>query len=255
MPGPGLVGGLLAVYLLVVLALILLLLIVRQFFIRMSLETLIRVALSAPFFLGFFALIIFLAYEQIMRPMAVRGRFHLEGDYVINRELFSGANADWQYNHYKLRIEDDRLYLMVLGGGEVIKAYSRPIYYTKKGKHIFFELYDYSVFSKAARKEISRRINHTIPNTTVGKPNALNRADSAALRQHESNSLYVDSLWQKVYPALFAHNRDSTINSVSHHMLKQNPLLHADPFEFNVVLRSTKYGNMFFTKGEWRPLQ
>ena len=45
---------------------------------------------------------------------------------------------------------------------------------------------------------------------------------------------------------------DSLQEAGFHHMLMEKLLLHADAFQYNIVLRSKKYGNMFFVKGKWR---
>jgi energy-coupling factor transporter transmembrane protein EcfT len=37
-------------------------------------------------------------------------------------------------------------------------------------------------------------------------------------------------------------------DSINHHMLRYNPRLLVEPFQFYIVLRSTKYGNMYFIK-------
>lgn len=49
-----------------------------------------------------------LIYDFVTCPMIVK-RPDIDGDYVINTNLFKGENADWQYEHYWIRIKKDSL--------------------------------------------------------------------------------------------------------------------------------------------------
>ncbi len=50
------------------------------------------------------------------------------GSYVIDRNYFSGKQADWQYNHYRFEIkENDSLYFYVTDGADILKTYKGKI--------------------------------------------------------------------------------------------------------------------------------
>lgn len=46
-----------------------------------------------------------------------------------------------------------------------------------------------------------------------------------------------------------------TMNEPSHHVVKENPSTYRGIWDFYMVLHSEKFGNMFFRKGDWEPLQ
>jgi hypothetical protein len=51
------------------------------------------------------------------------------GEYVIDRSKFSGYQADWQYEHYKIEIsKDDTLHLIVDFDGNITE-YKKKIYF------------------------------------------------------------------------------------------------------------------------------
>jgi hypothetical protein len=108
------------------------------------------------------------------------------GEYVIDRDMFAGKQADWQYNHYRFKItEENKLYLFITNKERVVKTIVRNI---------------------------------------------------------DINSLYIN-----------AHLDISPDESV-HHILKDNPTLYRDTWSFYYVFESGKYGNMFFKKGSWEPI-
>lgn len=46
------------------------------------------------------------------------------GEYVIDRELFKGKQADWQYNHYRFEIKEDNTFLFhVTNKEKIVKTY------------------------------------------------------------------------------------------------------------------------------------
>lgn len=46
------------------------------------------------------------------------------GTYAINRNYFPGADADWQYNHYRLIIrEDDSVFFYATNKNKILKVY------------------------------------------------------------------------------------------------------------------------------------
>lgn len=179
--------------------------------------------------------------DLITKPMAVR-TYYLNGDYVINKDWFKGEDSDWQYNHYWLRISDDTLCLNIMKNGIRIKQYKRAIYYRRKGKHSFFEFYNcdpYSFNNKKYKKLLEKRKEDRIRYFEI-----KNMVDSIENINHVTDSE------SKARSGIC----DSVHQTGHHHALMQNPILHADPFCFNIILRSKKYGNMFFKKGNWKPI-
>jgi hypothetical protein len=155
------------------------------------------------------------AHEFFTSPMKVT-RFRLQGNYVINRDLFKGEDTNWQYEHYWIKIKGNIMYLNVMNNGKLIRRYKKPIRYSKDGKHIFLE------FDR----------NKTFLIKTKEQYNSIKTQ-----KQNEE----LEFVWD-----------ESHYNSENHHMLTKWPKLHADPFRFNIVLQSEKYKNMFFTKGKWK---
>lgn len=107
------------------------------------------------------------------------------GSYVIDREMFPGPNADWQYNKYRMEIK-------------------------KSGQLILFEL--------AEGKDV---VVHHMP---------------ISILEYYQNS------------------RLKLVGRAPHHMLRRQPLLVRQPWSFYYAFNSPHYGNMYFTKGKWRPL-
>lgn len=155
------------------------------------------------------------AHEFVTSPMKVT-KWRLQGTYVINTEIFKGENTNWQYDHYWLKIKDDVLYLNVMKEGKLIKQFKKAIEYKTIGKHVFINF------------------------------------DDNKSTQVECRDVMGDAYFTIVPGRFELWNHDGSYNSTNHHMLKRYPLLHADPFNFNIVLQSEKYGNMFFTKGRWK---
>ena len=195
----------------------------RQFIINTSF--LVPISLVVLFFT------IRLIHNFYTSPMKVNNS-DLEGDYVINTDMFKGSNADWQYQHYWLKIKYDTLYLNVMNNGKLIKIFKKKVYKTRRNKHEFIEFYDkYQLDREEVRyARVYIRDNYDI---------ILKDPSDTIIRSYET---VTDSVF---------YSRVQKANEGEHHMLKLNPLLHADPFMFNIVLRSTKYGNMFFRKGKW----
>jgi hypothetical protein len=56
---------------------------------------------------------------------------------------------------------------------------------------------------------------------------------------------------------ILEHYRNSRLKLVGlppHHLLRRQPLLVRQPWSFYYAFYSPHYGNMYFTKGKWRPL-
>lgn len=107
------------------------------------------------------------------------------GTYVIDRDYFSGPEADWQYDSFRFEIkENDSIYFHVTDGERIIKTYTGTVYFTEPYK--------------------SKRLG---------------------IKMKE--------------PA--------------HHVVSSHPTVYRDVWDFFLVFRSTKYHNMYFRKGNWKP--
>lgn len=167
-------------------------------------------------------------YLFLTKPMTV-DYSDLDGDYVINTNLFKGKNSNWQYDHYWIRISNDTLYLNVMDNNTLIKTHKRYIGYNEKGKHRFFYFPE------------KRNFRH---DSIMYVRNRNLMLDNNLYMRVPKDTVY---LYQRVIDSVY-YARSIEAGTSSHHMLQLNPLLHADPFMFNVVLRSTKYQNMFLEK-------
>lgn len=108
------------------------------------------------------------------------------GEYIIDRDHFSGKQADWQYNNFRFEIKrNDSIYFFILDRNSIIKTY--------KGKISTKTRY------KSARLKIS-------------------------------------------------------MEQPTHHILSTSPTVYRDFWSFYLVFNSTKFNNMFFKKGKWKPL-
>ncbi len=212
----------------------LIMLIVKLFKKSLTWRFILFTTFLAPISVIIVGLLFNIVYDFMTSPMKVK-ESDLEGDYIINTDLFKGENTEWQYEHYWLRIEKDTLYLNIMNEGKLIHTYKKKINHSwKGGRHDFFEFYgeykfrnDHIMYIRnEGLNELNAEIYKSLPNDTM--------YGSIRVKDSVLNARILEA-----YPN-------------EHHMLKLNPLLHADPFMFNVVLRSTKYGNMFFRKGKWK---
>ena len=67
-----------------------------------------------------------------------------------------------------------------------------------------------------------------------------------------TNSIAAENEFTAAESELRMARLDSLQEAGFHHMLMEKLLLHVDAFQYNIVLRSKKYGNMFFVKAKWR---
>ena len=58
--------------------------------------------------------------DFLKKSMCVR-KYNLEGNYVIDKEMFNKENALWQYNHYSLNVTEDSLYLIIYNDNKKYK--------------------------------------------------------------------------------------------------------------------------------------
>ena len=209
---------------------------------KLPFKIIILISICSPVLLILAVLIAERIYDFFKSPMTVR-KYNIEGDYVINRKMFPGKNCDWQFEHYTLHIDRDTLCLNILNNSKLIKTFKRPIFYIDRGKHTFFEFYNYQQIDSDAQKEID---NYDFDSIAEKYRDSMNPDQAYIMERIE---IETDSIRAIMYDSIVTIKRDSAYCHINHHLLKQNPLLHADPFNFNIVLQSTKYGNMFFTKG------
>ena len=106
------------------------------------------------------------------------------GEYIIDRNMFKGVQADWQYNRYRFKVaEDDILSFYLIDGKTILDSVKINVSFVSR------------------------------------------RSDRVKLEQ---------------------------LNI--HHILSTNPTLHRDIWDFYYSFYSEKYGNMYFKKGDWKPL-
>jgi len=76
-------------------------------------------------------LISLLLLSFILRPLwekKILDKSDFYGKYVIDRNYFSGKQADWQYNHFQFEIkENDSIYFYVTEGKTINKTYKGKI--------------------------------------------------------------------------------------------------------------------------------
>ncbi|MEM6687050.1 MAG: hypothetical protein AAF617_14815 [Bacteroidota bacterium] len=227
--------------LVVMLITFIILLYIDQFLKKIGRKRMLYIILLSPF-------VVYVSIKSIDKidrflksPMTVKKK-HLEGDYVINRNLFKGPNADWQYEHYRLSIKDNELVLTILNNGHIIKKYRKPIYGITKGKHDFIMFYNDWRLYRSSEKAADKYDLDTMALDSLMKSDSLGSFTEDQIKAEKRK--IKNAICDRIYTA----KKDSIHGLTKHHMLKLNPLLHADPHSFNIVLRSTKYGNMFFIK-------
>jgi hypothetical protein len=77
---------------------------------------------------GMILLLILSAILQPFYTKKVLEKSDFYGEYVINRNYFSGKQADWQYNHFRFEIkENDTIYFYVTDGKIITETYKGEI--------------------------------------------------------------------------------------------------------------------------------
>jgi energy-coupling factor transporter transmembrane protein EcfT len=168
--------------------------------------------------LALFALSVFLivAFTQWYNSPITVSKSKLLGNYVIDRAMFKGKNADWQYEHYRLKIDEDTLKLTIMNHGKEFKIYSKKITPIELENNSFFVFYgDYWQDKKITNPAMYGYFSQTDSLTLVARKMSI---------------------------------RNDTLN---HHLLRVNPSISVLAHGFSIILYSPKYGNMFFKKGEW----
>ncbi|RFZ91727.1 hypothetical protein D0C36_09710 [Mucilaginibacter conchicola] len=138
-------------------------------------------------FLGLCSLIALSALMEFINARKVLTRQDIYGEYVIDRPMFKGKQADWQYDHFKLELTpQNKFNFYLLDNGKVIKAYNGNISFNN---------------------------NYTSPRLGI--------------------------------------QPDSPV----HHIISGNPTLYRGKFSYYYVFESAKFGNVFFKKGKWKPIE
>lgn len=81
------------------------------------------------YFWGFvFALYLIAQVMHFINSKTVLDKEDFYGTYIIDRNYFSGKQADWQYNHYRFEIkENDSVYFHVTNGSAITETYKGKI--------------------------------------------------------------------------------------------------------------------------------
>ncbi len=78
--------------------------------------------------LGVTFLVLFLVVLNVCTSKVILEKSDFYGGYVVDRDFFSGENADWQYSRYRFEIkENDSLYFYVIESEKVLKTYVAAI--------------------------------------------------------------------------------------------------------------------------------
>lgn len=132
---------------------------------------------------GFVSLIIMIHFFIDKKELS---RKDIYGQYIIDRTKFPGAQADWQYDHFRLEITPQNKFFFYLAEKDkIIKVY--------QGNVIFLESY-------------------TSPRIVL------------------------------------------QVDTPRHHIINDKPTLYRNTWTFYYVFNSPKFGNVFFTKGQWKPI-
>lgn len=84
--------------------------------------------LIAIMWVGIIGLYLILSLLSIFWKKKQVERSDIYGEYIINRELFSGRQADWQYNHYSLEITKQNEFLFYCRNKDkIIKTYKGTV--------------------------------------------------------------------------------------------------------------------------------
>lgn len=109
------------------------------------------------------------------------------GEYIIDRDFFSGKQADWQYNSFRFEIkENDSIYFYRTDGQQILETY---------------------------------------------------RGTISTVAPYSSARLAIK------------------MEQPTHHVLNSNPTIYRDIWSFFMVFNSPKFQNMYFKKGEWKPIE
>lgn len=77
---------------------------------------------------GIFGLVFLATLMNLLTSKKVLDKNDYYGEYTIDRNYFSGKQADWQYNHFRFEItENDSIFFYVTDKEDVIETYKGTI--------------------------------------------------------------------------------------------------------------------------------
>lgn len=86
--------------------------------------------------LGILGLVLLSGISRWLTSKNELDRDDYHGEYVINREYFSGEQTDWQYNHFRFEINSqDSIFFYVTDKERVLKTYRGTITTTDPRNH------------------------------------------------------------------------------------------------------------------------
>lgn len=139
------------------------------------------------FWLGLLGLFCFGTIIKFLTDKKELDKEDYYGEYIINRDYFSGRQADWQYNNFRFEI--------------------------KNNDSIYFYLTD--------KEKILKKICGTITTT----------------KSYSSERLIIN------------------MEQPRHHIMLSNPTIYRSAWSFYLVFYSPKFNNVYFKKGQWKPLK
>jgi hypothetical protein len=84
------------------------------------------------FWLGLFGLFILGSIVRLLTDKKVLKKKDYYGEYMVDRDFFSGKQADWQYNSFRFEIKkNDSIYFYVTNKEKILKTYCGTIATTK----------------------------------------------------------------------------------------------------------------------------
>lgn len=138
------------------------------------------------FYLGLVGLFILGTIIRLLTDKKELDKKDYYGEYIVNRDYFSGSQADWQYDHFRFEIKDnDSIYFYLTDNEKILKTYKGTI--------------------------------------TTTKP-------------YSSERLIIN------------------IEQPTHHIMTSNPTTYRSAWSFYLVFYSPKFNNVYFKKGQWKPL-
>ncbi|QDP84247.1 hypothetical protein FNJ88_01260 [Chryseobacterium sp. SNU WT5] len=137
------------------------------------------------FWLSVIGLIILSLVVEKLKAKKILKKKDYYGQYIIDRDFFPGKQADWQYETFRFKINNDKIYFYVTNHDKIVRTFSGTI------------------------------------STTA--PYGSER--------------------------LIINMEQPTI-----HVLKTNPTVYRNAWSFYLVFHSDKFNNMYFKKGNWKPI-
>ena len=84
--------------------------------------------------IGVLSLIIFSSVLHAVFNKKILSKHDYYGTYVIDKEIISGKQADWQYDHFRFEIKDnDSIYFYVTDKNRILQKYKGTIATVKPG--------------------------------------------------------------------------------------------------------------------------